>query len=59
MQELSRLGMMVLIGVFGVIALFAAAKAQDGAPYWIGITFFVFCILLLFKLIAEHDKHAH
>jgi arginine exporter protein ArgO len=59
MQELSRLGMMVLIGVFGVGALFAAAKAQDGVPYWVGIAFFVFCILLLFKLIAEHDKHAH
>ncbi|HVI86723.1 MAG TPA: hypothetical protein VM659_00395 [Dongiaceae bacterium] len=59
MQDLSRLGMMLLIAVFGVGALFVAANGQHGLPYWGGIAFFVFCILLLFKLIAVHDEHAH
>lgn len=58
MQDLSRLGMMVLIGVFGVGSLFVASNGQHGLPYWGGIAFFVFCVLLMFKLIAEHDKHA-
>lgn len=59
MQDLSRLGMMLLVGVFGVLGLFEAANGQHGLPYWGGIAFFVFCILLIFKLIAVHDEHAH
>lgn len=59
MQELSRLGMMLLIGVFGVGALFVASNGQHGLPYWGGLGFFVFCVLLLFKLIDENEKHAH
>lgn len=58
MQDLSRLGMMLLIGVFGVASLYVASNAQHGLPYWAAIAFFVFCILLLFKLIAVHDEHA-
>jgi len=59
MQDFSRLGMMFLIGVFGVASLFEASNAQHGLPYWAGLAFFIFCILLLFKLIAAHDEHAH
>jgi hypothetical protein len=59
MQELSRLGMMLLIGVFGVGALFVASNGQHGLPYWGGLSFFVFCVLLIFKLIDENEKHAH
>lgn len=58
-MDLSRLGMMFLIAVFGVGALFVASNGQHGLPYWGGIGFFVFCILLLFKLIAVNDEHAH
>ncbi len=57
MQDISRFGMMFLIAVFGVLSLFVAAKSQIGMPYWAAIAFFVFCILLLFKLIAVHDRH--
>ncbi|MET1027393.1 MAG: hypothetical protein ABWY00_09510 [Dongiaceae bacterium] len=59
MQELVRIGMMVLIGIFGVAGLFVASTGQHGLPYWGGIAFFVFCILLLFKQIVDSEKHAH
>ncbi|HVI91961.1 MAG TPA: hypothetical protein VM659_26970 [Dongiaceae bacterium] len=57
MQDLSRFVMMFLIAVFGVAALFVASKSQEGMPYWAALAFFVFCILLLFKLIAVHGQH--
>ena len=56
---MQRFGIMFFVAVFGVCALFVAAKSQEGMPYWAAIAFFVFCILLLFKLIAVHDEHAH
>jgi hypothetical protein len=58
-MDLSRYGMMFLIAVFGVTGLFVASNGQHGLPYWGGIAFFIFCILLLFKLISVHDEHAH
>ena len=57
---MERLGLMFLIGVLGVLALFVASHGHLHAmPYWGGIAFFVFSILLNFKLIAVHDEHAH
>ncbi len=59
MQDLVRIGMTVLIGLFGVTALFVASQGQHGLPYWGGLGFFVFCVLLMFKQIADSEKHAH
>lgn len=56
---MERIAMILLIGFFGVLALFVASNAQHGLPYWAALAFFVFSILLNFKLIAVHDEHAH
>ncbi|HEX9448194.1 MAG TPA: hypothetical protein VF920_09440 [Dongiaceae bacterium] len=60
MQELSRLGTMILISVFGVLGLAEAAHGNHHVlPYWGGVGMFIVCVLLMFKLIAENGKHAH
>ena len=42
-------------GLFGLVGLFVAARAGHGAPYYGGLTFFVFAVLFVFLLI----KHAY
>lgn len=42
-------------GLMGLVGLFVAARAGHGAPYYGGLTFFVFAILFVFLLI----KHAY
>jgi hypothetical protein len=41
--------------LMGLVGLFVAARAGHGAPYYGGLTFFVFAILFVFLLI----KHAY
>ncbi|MDY0881651.1 hypothetical protein ACFPL7_18850 [Dongia soli] len=49
--------MTLLIGIFGVAGLFVAANAGHGVPYWGGLLFFLFAILLMFWQIAKGDEH--
>jgi len=57
---MERIGLIFFIGVLGVIALYAASHGHEHATtYWIGIAFFIFSVLLNFKLIAVHDEHSH
>ena len=42
-------------GLMGLAGLFVAARAGHGAPYYVGLTFFVFAALFVFLLI----KHAY
>jgi len=41
--------------LMGLVGLFVAARAGHGAPYYGGLTFFVFAVLFVFLLI----KHAY
>lgn len=41
--------------LMGLVGLFVAARAGHGAPYFGGLTFFVFAVLFVFLLI----KHAY
>jgi hypothetical protein len=59
MQDLVRIGMTFLIGIFGVAGLFVAANAGHGVPYWGGLGFCLFSVLLMFWQIAKGDQHAH
>jgi hypothetical protein len=52
MGAIEKFGMGGLIALFGIIALFAASRHGEGAGYWGGLGFFVFCIGLIFYLIA-------
>ena len=57
MQELSRIGTVVLLGLFGVVALSVAARGHGDLTYWGGLGFSVFCILLAFYGIARLTAH--
>ena len=51
-------GSFVFAGVtslMGLVGLFVAARAGHGAPYYGGLTFFVFAVLFVFLMI----KHAY
>lgn len=45
------------VAIMGVVGLFVAQRAGHGAPYYGGLTFFVFAVLFVFLLIKHNfDK---
>lgn len=64
MQELTRIGTVVVLGLFAILSLSVAARGHQDLVYWGGLGFFVFCILLAFYAIAQltaphkgHSRH--
>ncbi len=61
-MDLSRIGTVVALAVFGFTALSVAARGTSDLFYWGGLGFFVFCILLAFCAIANltaRKSHEH
>ncbi|MBL9036814.1 MAG: hypothetical protein JNN33_18770 [Rhodospirillaceae bacterium] len=57
MHELSKIGTVVLLGLFAILSLSVAARGHQDLAYWGGLGFFVFCILLAFYGIARLTVH--
>lgn len=61
MQDLTRIGTVVVLGLFAILSFSAAARGHQDLVYWCGLGFFVFCILLAFYAIAQltspHKSH--
>jgi hypothetical protein len=51
--DIERSVFMALLALFAVAALYVAARAGHGAPYWGGLGFSTFCVGLLFYSIAK------
>jgi hypothetical protein len=62
MEQISKLGMVFLLGLFAVLSLIVAAGGHHNFQYWGGLGFFVVCILLAFYAVHEltggHGKHS-
>lgn len=58
-NEIERTVFMVLLALFALAALYVAARASHGTPYWGGIGFSTFCVSLLFYSIARSSRLAH
>ena len=62
MELISKLGIIVLLGVFALASLFVAAGGHGNFQYWSGLGFFVVCILLVFyavhQMTGDQGKHS-
>lgn len=61
-MDLSRIGTVVALTLFGFASLSVAARGNNDLTYWGGLGFFIFCILLAFYAIANltaHKSHEH
>lgn len=53
MEQISKVGIVFLLGIFAVLSLIVAAGGHHNLQYWGGLGFFVACILLAFYAVHE------
>jgi hypothetical protein len=53
MEQISKVGIVFVLGIFAVGSLIVAAGGHHNFQYWAGLGFFVACVLLAFY--AVHD----
>ena len=62
MEQISKVGMVFLLGIFAILSLTVAAGGHNNFQYWGGLGFFVGLVLLIFyavhKLTEPHGKHS-
>lgn len=62
MDQISKVAIVFLLGLFAVLSLIVAAGGHDNFQYWGGLGFFIVCILLAFYAVAEltggQSKHS-
>ena len=62
MEQISKVGIVFLLGLFAILSLVVAAGGHNNFQYWGGLGFFVVCILLTFYAVAEltsgHSKQS-
>ncbi|HEV8391683.1 MAG TPA: hypothetical protein VGQ35_17665 [Dongiaceae bacterium] len=62
MEQISKVGIVFLLGLFATLSLVVAAGGHHNFQYWSGLVFFVVCILLAFyavhHLTSSHGKHS-
>ena len=52
-MDFGKIGTVVLLVLFAIFSLFVAARGGQDLPYWGGLAFFVFCVLLAFYAVAN------
>ena len=45
MDQISKVGMVFLLGIFAILSLVVAAGGHNNFQYWSGLGFFIVCIL--------------
>jgi hypothetical protein len=62
MEQISKLGIIFLLGLFAILSLIVAAGGHNNFQYWSGLGFFIACILLTFYAVAQltggHSKQS-
>lgn len=62
MEQISKVGMVFLLGIFAILSLTVAAGGHDNLQYWGGLGFFVGLVLLIFyavhQLTEPNRKHS-
>jgi hypothetical protein len=62
MEQISKVGMVFLLGIFAILSLMVAAGGHNNFQYWGGLGFFVGLVLLIFyavhQLTEPHRKHS-
>jgi hypothetical protein len=62
MDQISKLGIVFLLGIFAILSLIVAAGGQNNFQYWSGLAFFVALVLLAFyavhHLTSGHGSHS-
>jgi hypothetical protein len=53
MEQISKIGIIFLLGLFAILSLVVAAGGHGNFQYWSGLGFFIVCILLAFYAVAE------
>lgn len=53
MEQISKIGIVFLLGIFAILSLIVAAGGHNDFQYWSGLAFFIACILLAFYAIHE------
>ena len=48
MEQISKVGIVFVLGIFAVGSLIVAAGGHQNFQYWAGLGFFVACVLLAF-----------
>ena len=61
MDQIVKVAIVFLLGVFAVLSLIVAAGGHDNLQYWGGLGFFVLCVLLSFYAVREltNGHHGH
>ena len=62
MDQISKLAIVFLLGIFAILSLIVAAGGHNNFQYWSGLGFFIACILLAFYAVAQltggHGNHS-
>jgi hypothetical protein len=62
MEQISKVGIVFVLGIFAVLSLIVAAGGHHNFQYWSGLGFFVACVLLAFyavhQLTGGHGEHS-
>jgi hypothetical protein len=53
MEQITKIGIIFLLGIFAILSLIVAAGGHNNFQYWSGLGFFVFCVLLAFYAVAQ------
>ena len=53
MDQIVKVGIVFLLGVFAILSLIVAGGGHGGLQYWGGLGFFVLCVLLMFYAVHE------
>lgn len=59
MDQIMKVAIVFLLGVFAVLALIVAAGGHNNLQYWGGLGFFVLCVLLSFYAVRELTNGHH
>jgi hypothetical protein len=59
MDQIIKVAIVFLLGVFAVLSLIVAAGGHNNLQYWGGLGFFVLCVLLSFYAVRELTNGGH
>ena len=59
MEQISKVGMVFLLGIFAILSLTVAAGGHNNLQYWGGLGLFAGLVLLLFYAVHQLTEPKH
>ncbi len=59
MEQISKVGMVFLLGIFAILSLTVAAGGHNNLQYWGGLGLFVGLVLLIFYAVHQLTEPKH